>query len=338
MATSVRTHLDFLKLSEIRNALIHPVTSNPESPTTGQICYRSDTGYLQVYDGAAWNIFVDKDYVDGLLATADALTYKGAIDASTNPNYPAADAGDVYKISVAGKIGGASGPNVEVGDMIICTADSTASGDHATVGSSWNIIQTNLDGVVTGPASSTDNAVVRFDSTTGKLLQNSSVTIDDNGTLNIPTGQDYQINSTSVLNATTLGSGVTASSLTSVGTLTSGNATAIVSAASDTAAGKVELATEAETKARSSSTLAVTPGGLASFLNRYTATFSAVSTQTITAATHGITTVMDVIVQEDDGTNYVAIIADCSINKSTQDVTWTTSAGTFNGRVIIVGV
>jgi hypothetical protein len=36
-------------------------------------------------------------------------------------------------------------------------------------------------GDVSGPASSTDNAIVRFDSTTGKLLQNSSATITDTG-------------------------------------------------------------------------------------------------------------------------------------------------------------
>lgn len=36
-------------------------------------------------------------------------------------------------------------------------------------------------GDVTGPASSTDNAIVRFDSTTGKLIQNSTVTVDDSG-------------------------------------------------------------------------------------------------------------------------------------------------------------
>ena len=34
-------------------------------------------------------------------------------------------------------------------------------------------------GDVVGPASSTDNAVARFDSTTGKLIQNSGVVIDD---------------------------------------------------------------------------------------------------------------------------------------------------------------
>ena len=147
-----------------------------------------------------------KTYADGLLAANDAMTYKGAIDCSTNPDYTAADAGHTYKVSVAGKIGGASGPNVEIGDMLICLVDSTASGDHATVGSSWNVIQVNIDGAVIGPTSSTDHAIARFDLTTGKLIQNSSVTIDDAGTINIPSGQKYQINS-SDLDADDIGDG-----------------------------------------------------------------------------------------------------------------------------------
>ena len=40
---------------------------------------------------------------------------------------------------------------------------------------------TDGSGDVTGPASSTDNAIARFDLATGKLLQNSTVTIDDSG-------------------------------------------------------------------------------------------------------------------------------------------------------------
>lgn len=49
-------------------------------------------------------------------------------------------------------------------------------------------------GDVNGPASSTDNAVVRFDGIDGKLVQDSQVTISDTGTVNIPAGQKYQIN------------------------------------------------------------------------------------------------------------------------------------------------
>ncbi len=38
-------------------------------------------------------------------------------------------------------------------------------------------------GDVVGPASSTDNAITRYDGTTGKLIQNSGATIDDSGNL-----------------------------------------------------------------------------------------------------------------------------------------------------------
>lgn len=49
-------------------------------------------------------------------------------------------------------------------------------------------------GDVTGPGSATDNAVVRFDGTGGKTVQNSLATVDDSGGVNIPTGQTYNIN------------------------------------------------------------------------------------------------------------------------------------------------
>lgn len=64
----------------------------------------------------------------------DAMVFKGVIPASTNPNYPSGVTGDTWKISVAGKIGGASGVNVEAGDTIICVTDN-AGGTQATVGS-----------------------------------------------------------------------------------------------------------------------------------------------------------------------------------------------------------
>lgn len=48
-------------------------------------------------------------------------------------------------------------------------------------------------------SSATDNAVVRWDGTTGNIVQDSAVTIDDNGSVDIPTGQTYKINSTTVV-------------------------------------------------------------------------------------------------------------------------------------------
>lgn len=71
------------------------------------------------------------------------LDFKGSTDCSANPNYPAASKGDFYLVSVAGKIGGASGISVEVGDSYFATADN-AGGTQAGVGSSWTVIQGNI--------------------------------------------------------------------------------------------------------------------------------------------------------------------------------------------------
>jgi hypothetical protein len=79
-----------------------------------------------------------------IAGVADTLVYKGTIDCSTNPNYPAADAGHIYIVSVAGKIGGASGIVVEAGDLFVCKTDGTSSGTQAAVGANWDVIQTNI--------------------------------------------------------------------------------------------------------------------------------------------------------------------------------------------------
>lgn len=74
-----------------------------------------------------------------------ALTLKGNIDASANPNYPAALVGDAYYISVAGKIGGASGVVVNVGDLIVCKT-ANAGGSQAAVGADWFVLDFSADG------------------------------------------------------------------------------------------------------------------------------------------------------------------------------------------------
>jgi hypothetical protein len=57
-----------------------------------------------------------------------------------------------------------------------------------------------VDDLVIGyPASSTDNAIVRWDGTTGRIIQDSSTTIDDSGVLTLPgTGSVNVLNTTSV--------------------------------------------------------------------------------------------------------------------------------------------
>lgn len=124
-----------------------------------------------------------KTYADALFAANDAMVYKGAIDASANPNYPAADAGHTYRISVAGKIGGGAGADVEAGDFITCLVDGSAAGTQAAVGANWNITQANLDGAVIGAAASVSGNFPTFSGVSGKLLADSGVAPSTDGTL-----------------------------------------------------------------------------------------------------------------------------------------------------------
>lgn len=63
-------------------------------------------------------------------------------------------------------------------------------------------------GDVVGPASATDNALARFDTTTGKLIQNSVVTVDDSGNMaGVATITDINYVDFNTSYATTLGAG-----------------------------------------------------------------------------------------------------------------------------------
>jgi len=108
--------------------------------------FTADTITASVIAGLALPInntdAANKQYVDNLIASAIKIV--GTIDASTNPNYPAAVVGEAYHISVAGLIGGALGEAVQVGDLIVNVVDSVA-GDQATVGASWIVMQENLE-------------------------------------------------------------------------------------------------------------------------------------------------------------------------------------------------
>jgi hypothetical protein len=104
-------------------------------------------------------------------------------------------------------------------DRILFWDDSNSTVDWLTAGSGLSIsgttiTATGLGGDVVGPASATDNAVARFDLTTGKIIQNSVVTIADTtgnvagvGTINtlaLPSSSFVGINDSQTLTSKTL--------------------------------------------------------------------------------------------------------------------------------------
>jgi len=124
-----------------------------------------------------------KAYADALLDANNAYVYRGGIDASANPNYPAGNAGHTYKITAPGRIGGAAGAPVEAGDSITLLVDGSSAGTQATVGGNWLITQTNIDGAVVGPASSVLGNFPTFAGTTGKTIGDSGLSVEVDGAL-----------------------------------------------------------------------------------------------------------------------------------------------------------
>lgn len=88
-------------------------------------------------------------------------------------------------------------------DAKIETLTSTDTSVTITgTGASRNLSVPVNPAVVSGPASATDNAVARFDATTGKLIQNSVVIIDDTGSVtgvNALTAQSLTVNNNATL-------------------------------------------------------------------------------------------------------------------------------------------
>ena len=72
---------------------------------------------------------------------------------------------------------------LDIGMGLTLATDAGTAGQVLTSAGAGSVPTwtSNGTGDVVGPASATDNAVARYDSTTGKLIQNSTVVIDDNG-------------------------------------------------------------------------------------------------------------------------------------------------------------
>jgi hypothetical protein len=160
-----------------------------------------------------------KKYLVPLILALTALT--ASARAQDNSQFIRAAAAASFSTYAAQSGGSSSSPFAEflrprasdprcsrVGQVYYNTSTSkqkvcTATGNPGT----WADVGSAATGDVTGPASSTDNAIARFDGTGGKTLQNSTVTVGDTGnvagvgTLNahtIPGGTD-----TFTLNAAT---------------------------------------------------------------------------------------------------------------------------------------
>ena len=158
-------------LSKKANIASPAFTGTPTAPTAS-----TGTNTNQI----ATTAYVRSE-IQSMIKDMDAVVFKDTINGGSTGAYgaltPAADKGDLYVVSTAGKIDGVA---VEPGDWLICKVDGTAAAtanNYSTIADNWGFIQVNKDGIVIGPSSATSGNVVLFDGTTGKLIKDSGKTI-----------------------------------------------------------------------------------------------------------------------------------------------------------------
>ena len=129
-------------------------------------------GDWAVFNGSVWQ------KIDNTDAVTSVNGYTGTV-VLTYTDVGAQVAG-TYVNSVSG-----TAPVVSSGGTTpaISMAKATGSVDGYLSSTDWTTFNSKGTGNVVGPSSATDNAITRYDTTTGKLIQNSTVTIDDNGNI-----------------------------------------------------------------------------------------------------------------------------------------------------------
>lgn len=177
----------------------------------------STTGTLKVAGGVG---IAKKLYVGTDLAVTANTTLSGTTDSSSSTTGAVIITGGV---GIAKKL--YVGTDLAVTGNTVITGNLTVNGTTTTVNSTTVTVD-DINIELGSTASPTDVTAagggITLKGTTDKTISWSSIGWTSSEDFNLVTGKAFEINGTSVLSATTLGSGVTGSSLTSTGTITSG--------------------------------------------------------------------------------------------------------------------
>lgn len=141
------------------------VPINPQT-TALQVVINDATGSASTVEA---EIILIRQMISAL--EAGGASFKGPVSSTAGLPTVAYKAGWQYVVKEAGTYAGIV---CEAGDFIFCVNDY-ASGSASN--SDWVVVQGNLTGAVTGPASSVANRIAVFDSTSGNSIKDSGFTI-----------------------------------------------------------------------------------------------------------------------------------------------------------------
>lgn len=104
-------------------------------------------------------------------AIDSGIQFKGVLNAEAGLPTVGYKAGWQYSVQEAGTYAGVA---CEVGDLVLCIKDF-ASGSASNA--DWSVLQANIVGAVTGPASAVVGHVAVFDNVSGKVIRDSGFTL-----------------------------------------------------------------------------------------------------------------------------------------------------------------
>lgn len=149
-----------------------------ENQEEGIIYICGTTG--SIWTGSEWKVVFEdvsstedrlKEYIQGLISGITSFS-PGVVDTDHTLPTEGYKSGQSWRVATDGEY---AGKKCEIGDLIICVNDyvaETASNDD------FIVLQTNIDGAVTGTESSKDGEIVLFNGVSGKVLKNSGINIE----------------------------------------------------------------------------------------------------------------------------------------------------------------
>ena len=194
---------------------------------------------LTVAENATFSAAIDVDghtnldnvSVAGVSTFASGVTITGALDANGGASIDNVQVGVTNDNEIDTSSGNlvidSAGGTVTVDDNLTVSGNLTVNGTTTTINSTTVAIDDKNFQVATGAAddAAANGAGITVDSGDGDKTFNFEATGDNWGAsenLNLASGKVYKINNGSILSATTLGSSVVNSSLTTLGTITTG--------------------------------------------------------------------------------------------------------------------
>lgn len=220
-----------------RDTAANWTSANP-TLLAGEIGIESDTDKIKIGDGSTawtslayteWSQITAYPLVNADIAAAAAIAVSKLADGNARQLLQTNAAGDgvewASNIDIPGTLDVTNAATFD--SNVTIQGDLTVNGTTTTIDTQTLVVEDkNIEiGSVTTPTDVTaDGGGITLKGSTDKTINwiDSTDAWTFSEHVNIASGKEYRIAGTSVLNATTLGSGVTGSSLTSVGTLTSG--------------------------------------------------------------------------------------------------------------------